>query len=67
MLMSPMDQNKRKKAMRIADAINATEGVPIQTDARRLSVQWARGEISSAEMKQRLIAKHFRAAGVGNE
>ena len=46
--------------MRIADVINATEGVPVQADARLIAQQWARGEITSAEMKQMLIAKHYR-------
>lgn len=66
-LMYNTDQSKRKKAIRLADAINATEGVPVQSDARRLSQEWARGEITSAEMKRQLIAKHFRPAGFGNE
>ena len=48
--------------MRIADAINATEGVPVQADARVIAQQWARGEITSAQMKQKLIEKHYRPA-----
>ena len=56
------EERNRRRAMRIADAINATEGVPVQTDAHSISLQWARGEISSAEMKQKLIAKHYRPA-----
>ena len=51
--MSDTEKNKRKRAVRIADAINATEGVPVQTDARAISLQWARGESSSTEMKQK--------------
>ena len=54
------EERNRSRAVRIADAINATEGVPVQTDARSISLQWARGEISSSEMKQKLIAKHYR-------
>ena len=64
--MSDAEKNKRRRAVRIADAINATEGVPVQTDAHTISLQWARGEISSTEMKQKLIAKHYRSA-VANE
>ena len=58
--MSETEKNRRKRAVRIADVINATEGVPVQADARLIAQQWARGEITSAEMKQMLIAKHYR-------
>ena len=46
--------------MRIADAVTATGGVPIQPDAQDLSEQWVKGEITAAEMKQRLLEKHIR-------
>ena len=65
--MSDVNHYRRRKAIRLADAINKTEGVPVQADARQLSAEWARGEISSAEMIQKLIAKHSRTAGIGNE
>ena len=61
------DQFRRQKAIRIADAINITGGVPVQPDAKRLSAEWAQGKISSTEMIQKLIAKHSRVAGTGNE
>ena len=47
--------------MRIADAVTATGGVPVQPDARDLSEQWVKGEITAAEMKQRLLEKHTSA------
>ena len=63
--MSEAEKN-RSRAVRIADAINATEGVPVQADARAIAQQWARGEITSAQMKQKLIAKHYRPAAAND-
>ena len=60
--MSEAEKSRRRRAVRIADAINATEGVPVQADARVIAQQWARGEITSAQMKQKLIEKHYRPA-----
>lgn len=56
--MSPKLQARRLAAVKLANAVNKIEGVPVSTQAKKLSIQWARGEISGAEMKAILIAKH---------
>lgn len=49
------------KAVKIADAINNIEGVPVSGRAKELSNLWANGKLSSAEMKKILIDAHKRA------
>ncbi len=58
-----MQQNKKRRlaAVKTADAVNKIEGVPVSPEARRLSAQWARGEITGEEMKAELIAAHKRS------
>lgn len=55
-----MQQNKKRRltAVKTADALNKIEGVPVSPLARRLSVQWARGEITGDKMKAALLAAH---------
>ena len=55
-----MEQNKKRRlaAVKTADAVNKVEGVPVSPLARRLSAQWARGEITGEEMKAALLAAH---------
>ncbi len=56
--MSPELQSRRLIAVKLANAVNKIEGVPVTSQAKKLSAQWVRGEISGAEMKAALIAKH---------
>lgn len=55
--MSPVEV-KRKSAIKVADTLNMIEGVPVSSFAKELSNKWAKGEISGADMKASLIAKH---------
>ena len=57
--MSPLEA-KRTAAIKVADALNMIEGVPVSTFAKELSEKWAKGEITGADMKAALIAKHKR-------
>jgi hypothetical protein len=50
--------SRRLKAVKLADAVNRIEGVPVTDSARRLSVKWARAEITGETMKKQLLAKH---------
>ncbi|MDA8233404.1 MAG: hypothetical protein M0Z31_01085 [Clostridia bacterium] len=59
--MSPKKYSKRLAAVRLANAVNNIEGVPVTPQAKRLSAQWARGEISGSAMKAALISKHKRS------
>ena len=56
--MSPHIYNKRLNAIKVADAINKIEGVPVSQYAKDLSKKWARGEITGAQMKAALISIH---------
>ena len=59
--MSPKQIEKRTRAVKIADAINNIEGVPVSDRAKELSTLWINGSITSAEMKRILIETHRRA------
>ena len=58
--MSQQIEEKRQITIKVADAINSIEGVPITSYAKELSDKWAKGEISGDEMKAKLIAAHKR-------
>lgn len=57
--MSPTEE-KRLSAIKVADVLNKIEGVPVTDFARQLSIKWAKGEITGADMKAALIAKHSK-------
>lgn len=52
---------KRKMAIRVADSINSIEGVPVSENAKKLSWQWAKGEITSEQMKEMLLSRYVKA------
>lgn len=56
--MSPELHTRRLAAVKLANAVNKIEGVPVSTQAKKLSARWMRGEISGTQMKALLIAKH---------
>ncbi len=41
--MSPVEIQKRQRAVKIADAIDGIEGVPVSNFAKELSEKWAEG------------------------
>ena len=55
--MSPIE-TKRTAAIKVADALNSIEGVPVSAFAKDISAKWAKGEITGADMKAALTAKH---------
>ena len=59
--MSPLE-TKRTAAIKVADALNMIEGVPVSAFAKDLSAKWAKGEITGADMKAALIAKYKRVS-----
>lgn len=59
--MSPLE-TKRTAAIKVADALNMIEGVPVSTFAKDLSAKWAKGEITGVDMKAALIAKHKKVS-----
>ena len=56
--MTDKDINRRLAAVKVADAMNAIEGVPVSQYAKELSLKWERGEITGAQMKQLLLSHH---------
>lgn len=54
--------NKRIEAVKLADAVNAIEGVPVRTYAKELSKQWALGKITDEQMKSALAISHRQLA-----
>ncbi len=61
-LMTQKAHQKRIAAVKVADALNAIEGVPVSANARQLSARWARGEISGEQMKSLLLSSHKKMA-----
>ena len=53
---------RRRQAVKLADALNAIEGVPVSDYARTLSDCWARGELTGEQMKKALLASHQKLA-----
>lgn len=60
--MTAKQSERRAAGVKTADAINAMEGVPVSPYARTLSVCWAKGEITSEQMKSALLAAHKKLA-----
>lgn len=59
--MSPSVRAKRAAAVKVADALNKIEGVPVSEHARLLSNKWANGEITGEQMKAALLLVHKKA------
>ena len=59
--MSPVE-TKRTVAVKVADTLNNIEGVPVTAYAKELSAKWAKGEITGAQMKAALLAKHRKVS-----
>ena len=59
--MSPV-QSKRTAAVKVADTLNNIEGVPVTAFAKELSEKWAKGEITGAQMRAALLAKHRKVS-----
>lgn len=55
--MAPQKIAQRKRAMRVADAVNKMEGVPVRCYAIELSNAWCEGKITGAQMKEILFEK----------
>lgn len=56
--MSSVEIQKRIRAVKIADAINGIEGVPLSDFAKDLSDKWVQGNISDSQMIEMLVNAH---------
>lgn len=60
--MTANTRYRREQAVKLADALNAIEGVPVSDYARTLSACWAKGELTGTQMKAALLASHQKIA-----
>jgi len=58
--MQSVDLKKRKRAVKIANAVNSIEGVPASESSKLLSDRWSNGEISIEQMRAGLLMKYKR-------
>lgn len=55
-------KERRIQAVKLADALNAIEGVPVSEYTKMLSHCWANGDLTGEQMKEALLASHYRLA-----
>ena len=55
-------KERRIQAVKLADVLNAIEGVPVSEYAKMLSHCWANGDLTGEQMKEALLASHYRLA-----
>ena len=60
--MTAAAKARRMQAVKLADALNAIEGVPVSDYAKTLSQCWANGELTGYQMKAALLASHRKMA-----
>ena len=64
--MTTASRNRRVQAVKLADALNAIEGVPVSDYAKMLSRCWANGELTGEQMKAALLASHRKLVAKEN-
>lgn len=64
--MTAAAKERRVQAVKLADALNAIEGVPVSEYAKLLSRCWANGELTGEQMKEALLASHRKLAAQEN-
>lgn len=60
--MTDEAKERRIQAVKLADALNAIEGVPVSEYTKMLSHCWANGDSTGKQMKEALLASHYRLA-----
>ena len=60
--MTVTAKKRRIQAVKLADALNAIEGVPVSDYAKPLSRCWANGALTGVQMKEALLASHRKLA-----
>ena len=60
--MTVAARERRIQAVKLADALNAIEGVPVSEYAKMLSHCWANGDLTGEQMKEALLASHRKLA-----
>ncbi len=63
--MTAQMKSRRAQAIKLADALNAIEGIPVTEYAKMLSQCWAEGKMTGEQMKGGLLASHRKLAAQG--
>ncbi len=58
--MQSVNLKKRRRAVKIANAVNSIEDVPASESSKLLSDRWSNGEISIEQMRAELLMKYKR-------
>ena len=56
--MQSVDLKKRRRAVKIANAVNSIEWVPASESSKLLSDRLSNGEITTEQMKTELLVKY---------
>ena len=56
--MQSVDLKKRRRAVKIANAVNSIEGVAASESSKLLSDRWSNGEITTEQIKTELLVKY---------
>ena len=57
-MLDQEEKARRRRAEKLAYAINSIEGVPVSDDTKQLADKWVNGEISLEQIRQELIRKY---------
>ena len=57
-MLNQEEKARRRRAEKLAYAINSIEGVPVSDDTKQLADKWVNGEISLEQIRQELIRKY---------
>lgn len=57
-MLDQKEKARRRRAEKLAYAINSIEGVPVSEDTKQLADKWVNGEISLEQIRQELIRKY---------
>lgn len=60
--MTDEAKERRIQVVKLADALSAIEGVPVSEYTKMLSHCWANGDLTGEQMKEALLASHYRLA-----
>ena len=57
-MLDQKEKARRRRAEKLAYAINSIEGIPVSDDTKQLADKWVNGEISLEQIRQELIRKY---------
>ncbi|MBR2108439.1 MAG: antitoxin VbhA family protein [Ruminococcus sp.] len=59
--MSENEIARRKRAIKIAKAINSIEGVPVSEKAENIFAKWSEGKLTDEQMHSQMLAMYTKA------